>query len=287
MTSFKHSGHLGDLIASMPTIREYNRKTGKEVVLYLGRNVVALFPEGVTHPTKNGDTMVMLNDEMIKMITPLLECQPYIKEVRVHNGEDIDIDLDVIRVHPHNQPFGCLERWYFYHYPDLACDLSEQWLTVPDSERNIAKGKIIVTRTERYTNPYIDYSFLKEFEDDLLFSGTMREYNNFCMNFDLNIRKLNIDNFLELAQAMRQAKFHLSNQTMAFQISTGLKIPRVVELCAHAPNVIPYGKEAYDFYNQDHLEYYFFKLNGMEDEMIKRYTEKAKTSPSKVIGEAL
>jgi hypothetical protein len=50
--------------------------------------------------------------------------------------------------------------------------------------------------------------------------------------------------------------FHVSNQTMAFQISQGLKHPRIVELCEFAPNVLVIGEDAYDFFAQSGLEYY-------------------------------
>jgi len=77
------------------------------------------------------------------------------------------------------------------------------------------------------------------------------------MSFDLNIKKFNIGSFLELAQAIKQCRFHISNQTQAFQLSEGLKVPRILEVCEFAPNVIPIGKDAYDFLSQGALEWYF------------------------------
>ncbi len=108
-------------------------------------------------------------------------------------------------------------------------------------------------------------SSLIRYEKDILFVGTEIEYHIFRLRQKLNIERLEINNFLELAQALKQCRFHLSNQTQAFQISTGLKIPRIVELCSMAPNVIPYGKNAYDFYAQEALEYYV-KLLSIETE---------------------
>ena len=286
-TAFKHAGSIGDCLAALPAIREYCRKRDKKAIFYLHKDVLAQFPEGTTHPTKNeDDKMVLLNEGVCNMLIPLLKAQPYIEDAKIWDGEDIDINLDSMRDSFVNMPYGCLSRWYFYVFPDLACDLSEEWLTVPETDKDFAKGKIIVTRTERYNNQNIDYSFLKEFEDDILFSGTMREYNNFCMNFDLNVRKLNISNFLELAQAIKQSKFHLSNQTMALQISQGSNHPRIIELCNYAPNVIAYGKDCFDFYAQTALEYYFFRLNGMEKEWIEMYLEKNGASPKHIIEDA-
>lgn len=283
--TFKHSGSIGDAFASLPAIREFCRMKNRKVTLLLEAGVVAAFPEGTTHPTRNNDdVMVLLNEKVIEMMIPLLKAQPYLEDVRLMKEDDkIDIDLDCMRDKFVNMPYTCLSRVYFLTFPDLACDLSEQWLTVPDAEKDIAKNKVIITRTERYTNEKIDYLFLKEFEDDLIFSGTMREYNNFCMNYDLEIPKLHIENFLDLAQAIKQSRFHISNQTMAFQISQGLKHPRILELCHYAPNVIPIGKNAYDFYEQMPLEYYFHKLYGKEQEFV----EKIKASPKAIIDDAV
>lgn len=272
-TSFLHSGTIGDVWAAIPAINEYHRKTGKQVTLYLENGHPAEYYTGALHPTKNTDgAQVMLNEGMIKMMIPLLNAQSAIAEAKIWDKEPIEVDLNLIRTTFVNLPWGCISRWYFYIYPDLTCDLSKVWLTVPDAEKDFAKGKIIITRSERYLNDTANYSFLKDYEDDLLFCGTMREYNNFCIGFDLNIRKLTITNFLELAQAIKQSRFHISNQTMAAQLSAGLKKPRVVETCAFAQNVIPVGENAYDFFNQGGLEYAFHALNGTD----KEYVAKAK-----------
>lgn len=269
-TNFSHTGSIGDVHASIPAMREHYRKTGKKINLYLVKDIKAEYHhESVVHPTKdeNGQ-QVMLNQAMIDMMIPLYEAQDFINICKVDEGEEIDVDLGIIRNTFVNMPYGDLRMWYFIVYPDLACDLSEQYIFVPDTEKDYAKGKTIVARSERYRNDRINYSFLKPYEDDLVFSGTMREYNNFCMQFDLNIRKLNISNFLELAQALKQSNGLISNQTMIFQIAEGLKIPRIVELCQFAPNVLPIGEKAFQFYAQYGLEYSFHVLNGTEKEYL-------------------
>ena len=46
-----------------------------------------------------------------------------------------------------------INRWFFYPLPDLACNTTTKWMDVPDSDKDLAKGKIAITRTERYQNP--------------------------------------------------------------------------------------------------------------------------------------
>lgn len=274
---FLSSGNAGDSIGAIPAMREFYRKTGVKPILYLRKDVEAFYYDGAVHPVKSPDTgkNVMLNQQMIDMLIPLFKAQSFYEDVKLYEGEEIGCDLDKIRDTYVGMPGLSLNRWFFYVYPDLACDLSKPWLEVPDSDKDLAKGKIIITRTERYTNPHVDYSFLKPYEDELIFSGTMREYNVFCMTYDLNIKKLTVNNFLTLAQAIKQSRFHITNQTMANQISTGLSHPSILEVCGFAPNCIPIGENRYDFLSQGGLEWAFHQLNGTTKRYIEEYKKTA------------
>lgn len=289
LATFSHTGNIGDVWASIPAMRQFHLKTGRNVKLYLVKNVKGEYYEGAIHPTKDENgANVMLNDKMIEMMTPLLLAQGFIEEVvpiteEEYKTTDINCHLEWIRETNVGMPAFPIQKWYSSIFPDLDFDLSEQWLHVPFWGKNLALGKIIITRSERYTNPSLDYSFLKPYEDDLLFCGTMREYNNFCMSYDLNIRKFNINNFLELAQAIQQCKFHISNQTQAHQLAEGLKVPRMLEACVGAPNCIPVGANAYYYLNQAKLEFDFHKLNGSLSE--KEVTSKLKEDSDKRLSE--
>lgn len=284
--SFLHDGTIGDVWASLASIREYHKKTGKKAIMYLTNGQAALYYEGATHPTRNSEgVQVMLNEEMINMIIPLLRVQPYIEDAKIHNEEPIHIDLNTIRHTFINMPNHMLSRWYFYVRPDLACNLAEEYISVPHTNKDFASGKVIVARTERYQNPDINYSFLKDYEKDLIFAGTRKEFNLFCLNNDLDIPKLEVQNFLELAQALKQAKGLISNQTQIFQIAEGLKTPRAVELCRYAPNVTPIGEMAFDFYAQFGVEYYFHLFNGTDKEYLAAYAESHKQeNPATIAG---
>ncbi len=289
LKSMVHCGNSGDVIAALPAIRQFYKKTGIKPILYLVKDHPAKYYDGATHPVKdNQGNNVSLNEEMIRMLVPLLKCQDYIEDAisldineivfAQHYAETTDgkrhINLSFIRDTFCNIPYGDIRRWYFYPYPDLTCDLSKQYIHVPETEKKLAKDKIIICRTERYLNSTIDYSFLKNNQDNLLFAGTTREWNNFCMQFDLEIEKLNVNDFLELAQAVQQCNFLISNQTMIFQIAEGLKVPRIVELCSWAPNVIPVGENALDFFDSMALQTHFHSLNGTYNSFIEEILAK-------------
>lgn len=258
-TPFLHNGSIGDAVASIPAMKTYYEKTGKKIILYLENGQAAKYYAGATHPTRDeSGTMVMLNPKMIEMMIPLFKAQPCIEDCKMWSRELIGVDLNKIRETNVGMPNGCISGWYFLAFPDLACDLTKKWLTVPDSDKDLAKGKIIISRTERYLNENINYNFLKPYESELVFVGTEIEYTLFKLRFGLNgMKHLIVNDFLELAQAVKQSRFHISNQTMCFQISQGLKQPRILEYCTYAPNVMVYGEDAYYFLAQGALEYYF------------------------------
>lgn len=259
---FSHVGNLGDVLASLPALRKYFQLTSAKPILYLIKDHPAKYYEGATHPTVDDKgAYVGLNQKGCEMIKPLIEAQDYIEEVRVINTDEfndagIQVNLSDIRDKYVGMPSFDIRRWYFYIFPDLACNLFEQYIFVDDAEKDLAKGKIIISRSERYQNEIIKYSFLKKYEKDILFCGTDDEYKLFKEKNELSISRLVVKDFYEYAQALKQCKLHLSNQTMAFQISQGLQIPRIVELCPYAPNVIPTGEDAYDFFQTWAAEYY-------------------------------
>lgn len=293
LVTFSHSGNVGDCWAAIPAMRQFHLKTGKFIKLYLIKDVHGFYYEGAVHPTKSdAGVSVMLNQKMIEMMTPLLLAQGFIKEVVTITEEeykttDILCHLEWIREANVGMPSFPIQKWYSTIFPDLDFDLAEKWLEVPDSEKDLAKGKVMITRSERYTNHLLDYSFLKSYEDDLLFCGTMREWNIFCMTYDLNVQKFNINNFLELAQAIKQCKFHISNQTQAAQLSEGQKTPRMLEACVGAPNCIPVGKDAHYYLNQMALEHFFHKLNGSMSEAAVHHKLKADSERKQADMEAL
>lgn len=272
IVTFCHSGTIGDIFASLPAIRQgtiwaaEQRGEPQKALLYLIKNQQYVGPENAAHPTKNeAGESVMLSQAVCESIVPLLLAQDYIAEVKIVNPTDlppVEIDLDKVRMEYVGGSQFPIQRWYFYVFPQLTCDLTHPWITVSDAEKDWAKGKIIVNRTERYLNENIDYSFLKEYQDDILFFGTMKEYNLFTMRFNLNIRKLPVKNFLELAQAIKQAKFYLGNQSSGYQVAEGMKTPRIVEIFDRAPDVTPFGPNGYDFLANAAVRMYVKELGG-------------------------
>ena len=274
--------NIGDIIASMIAMKKYYEVTGKKVIYCQQLNVPAFYYEGAVHPTLDGSgKQVMVNEKMFEMIKPLLLSQGYVHDVEIYNGQPINIDLDVIRKKVFvNMPNQSILQWIFMAYPDVSADISKAWIDigevdtsscylfynelitnpVPLSEINL-KNYVIVNFTERYRNHLLDYFFLKEHMDKIIFSGTENEYNIFCDKWKLQIPRLHIDNFLQLAYILKQCKFLLSNQSFQWNLAEAMKIPRILELCEFAPNCQAFvGENSFGYYHQQALKYFFNKL---------------------------
>ncbi len=266
--NFKHLCNPGDLVAGMAAMKTFYEKTGRKVSVVQQLNTPANYYKGAIHGTisdVDNQTMVCMNQHIFDMIKPLLESQEYIKSMEVFNGQKVDVDLDVIRREKFvNLPNGMIQQWVFIAYPDLARDLSKSWIDLPEKDIPIVgwiKDKIILNFTERYRNGLINYYFLKKYERQLVFAGTEREYLLFTNRWNLNIDKLEVKDFLELAQALKHCKFLISNQSMCWNISFATKGKSVLEYCEHAVNCQSFiGEDIYGFYTQTALEYYVDRL---------------------------
>jgi len=265
---FKHSVNIGDLYAAMGAMKEFYDSTGRKVILFQSTNTKAAYYPGASHPTVNSvGENVCMNEPMFEMVKPLVESQEYIDSMHPYNGQQIHVDLDVIRGKTKvNLPHGAIQGWISLAIPDLAFDMTKPWITLdkktcPPHIRKQAKGKIILNFTERYRNTFIDYFFLKKFMPELAFIGTEKEYWLFCNQWQLSIPRIEVANFLELGHVLQESRFLLSNQSQGWNLAEAMKTPRILEICEFAQNCIHMvGKHSYGFLHQGGVEYYVRKM---------------------------
>lgn len=260
---YKTSSPAGDLISMLPAIRQAYRKTGKKGVILQRLNMIGIGYQGSSHPFQDDSGYdICMPLSMFNMLFPLLLEQEYIEDFIIYEGQEVDYDLDKIRMEIFtNQPQGNISRWLFYAFPDLACDLSEEWINVSNNIVQLyKKDNIIINFTERYRNRFVTYFFLKQYEDKLAFAGLPQEYERFILEWKLDMPLVKVSDFLELAECIKAAKLFLGNQSFVFQLAESLKVPRILELSQLMPNVIPCGKNAFDFYHQGAVEYYVHEL---------------------------
>ena len=248
--SFLHSGHLGDVINALPVLKELSKKSKCNLYLQKEKNLEA---DAVNYKHK-GDKIYM-TDRMVNMILPLLKNQDYINQVEIFNNQKIDIDLDLFRKIPMN--FNLDEvRWYF-HLTGVHVDLSKQYLFA--DEHKLIKKKIVIMRSTRRKNTFINYKFLRDF-DEVLFLGLQDEYDDLKKEIP-NLNFYDCKNFLEAAEIIKSSKFFIGNSSFGFTIAEGLKVPRIMESYPDFPVIYPNGGLGYDFYFQKHFEKICKKLN--------------------------
>jgi hypothetical protein len=261
--SVRHSANIGDLIASLAGLKGFWENTGHKFVYMQELNVEGIYHNNYYHPTQEGGKQVMCNKKMFDMIKPLVEAQPYIEKFEEFKGKNAVVDFNKIRGEIEvNLPYGAIQSWYMLAFPDLAYDISQPWVDVP--EREFIPdfcGKILINFTNRYRNQFIHYYFLKDYQKELLFIGNEKERDEFCIKWDLDIKLLVVDDFLQLAQIMKLSRFLLGNQSFCWNLNRALGLPSILEMYPTAPNCIPFvGKDNYGFYHQKALEYYFKKF---------------------------
>jgi hypothetical protein len=235
--NFRHSGKAGDIIYSLPVIKELNRNAA-DASLYL--NIIQ---------PHNGKVDKHFNEKSVEMLLPLLERQSYIKSCELYHGQPIDIDLDAFRYIAVPLDRSSLSRWYFFAF-NVHPDLNAPWLEadrLPGFE-----DKIVLARSKRYQNPNISRDFLNQYKD-MIFIGTEQEYRRMKEEVK-HIEYIKVSNFLEMANIINSCKLFIGNQSMPFAIAEALKVPRLLEVSLDSPNVIPYGDNGYDFIYQDAFE---------------------------------
>jgi hypothetical protein len=250
-----HSGNAGDIIYALPTIKKIQEVTGVPVNLYLILGKPLNLPNYSNHPLGN----VMLNQKMADMLFPLLRSLPYIDSCEIYSDQRIDVDLDYFRAGLVPQDRGNIARWCGY-ITGVSPELWKSWLTVtPDTSYG---GTIVLARSGRYQNKQINYKFLNKY-NNLAFIGVESEYNAMRRHLP-NIKWVQVDDFMQLAQIIAGCKFFIGNQSFPYSIAEGLKVPRILEVSFEVINVVPEGENGHDFLFQEHFEWLVGNLNGGE-----------------------
>jgi hypothetical protein len=258
----KHAFNAGDLISIMPGLQQLYVDTGKKVKIFQQLNLPAFyFDHQINSTLDEKGNSVCMNERLFNILKPLVEAQEYIEGMEVWLGQSVELDYDATRDRKSiPMPYGLIHTWGEAVFPQTSTDLSKAWISAGYNEDYI--GKVIINRTQRYTNPYVTYFFLKDYESQLIFSGTEQEHELFCKANNLKIEIANVKNFLELAEVINVCKFGVFNQSVAWHISDGLKKPRILEVCAQFPNTFATGANGYHAFGQEAMQFYFKKLIG-------------------------
>ena len=245
--SFLHSGQLGDLIYSLATIKELSKSHKCKLYIQIDKPMPLNYG--------NSSKKVFISKRSGDLIFPLLRNQDFLDAVDIYKDEKIDINLDLFRDIPINLSFYST-RW-FSHMCGININVENTFLSA--KPHNLIKNKIIIHRSPRYRNPYINYKFLNNAKN-LLCIGLEDEFKNLKKEID-NLEFHDCKDFLEMAEIIKASKFYIGNMSFQYVMAEGLKIPRLLEASPDFPVVFPVGPNAFDAYHQNHFEKFFANLN--------------------------
>lgn len=217
MTSFSHSGKLGDIVYSLAAVQVFG-----ETRYYIKV------------------TEKHLSETVAKSILPLLECQPNIAAAKIWSGEVVDHNLDRFRNH-HPMRRNLADC----HLKALGLDVTlsdRQWLQVPEVEEH----PVVFARSLSFRGiPGFWEETYRLLGKEAIFVGTEQEHEEFEFHIgDVAFRPT--QNLLELAQVIAGTKLFIGNQSCPYAIAEGLKRPAMQEVYLITPNcVFPREEAAY------------------------------------------
>lgn len=247
--NFLHSGHAADIINVLPVIK----KLAKDHVCNVYININKPIDFYYKHPAGK----YYINEKIFQNLLPLLKNQKYLNKVEKYTNQTIDINFDLFRELPISNIFDNIK--YASSITGIHPNYDESFLEVGEHEN--LKKKIIIQRTFRYRNNFINYDFLNNYKD-LFFVGTFDEFKD-LKNIVKNLEFYECNDFLDMAKVVKSSKFVLANSSITFPIAEGLNVPRLLESCPNYPAAQPHGKNAFNFYFQTHFEQIFKHLDNL------------------------
>ena len=224
--TYYHSGDLGDIIYSLPAIRE------------LGGGDLLLGPDNRT----NMATREKMTLSRHMLIQPLLEVQPFLHAVdhELMMPKDVTYDLNqmrqLLRSHRLDMTPGMnLARCYLQAFGLELDNDSKPWLTVP-SPKEVAP--VVIARSPRYRDQTFRWDrVVAEYHGQCIFVGSTEEHADFTKQWGPVPYHPTAD-LLELAQVIAGARLFVGNQSLPYAIAEGLKKPAILEACPAGSNTL-------------------------------------------------
>ena len=237
--TFKHSGDLGDILYSLPTIK------------LLGGGILYLdITGGADEPSCRAQCMngkTKFNITSFNFIKPLIKSQSYITDVQIYNGEHIDYNLNKFRYkfadpNSRSKTKNLLDLHLdAFDLPEW--DPNEAWIII--NNPIILDRKTVVSRSPRMQGNYPWFEVNKfNFRDKAVFVGLPKEHDIFEYTFDIKIPHHEVKDALELARVIAGCKAFAANSTFTLSVAIGLgTVPIIQEVEPHFPTTVFKGKK--------------------------------------------
>jgi hypothetical protein len=221
-----HQGHIGDIIAFIPIYRKI---------------------EGTRIFVTDASWGAPMTGYKYDSLKPLLDSQGIPSQLNFPPHSVIDYDTTNWRECYEDHITLMDSQARYLNVVDRHTghmEIDGPWLSVePDDRFN---GKVIINRSHRYRNDKFPWSKIMErYGNEAVFIGTDEEHADFEQSFGKIQRHLAKD-CLEIAKAIAACKLYVGNQSSAYWIAAGLRVPLIQEVYEHAPNsMILYPEAVY------------------------------------------
>lgn len=207
MRWFSHSGDLGDIIYSLPTIRA------------CGGGTLFLFDQP-------GKTSHGMTEAKVQRLRPLLEMQPYIDAV-IWDPNCEDHNLNGFRDHMGPNGHGVnTDAHLSTHGLDWTHRI-EPWIIV-DRPEHVAD--VIIHRSFRYRNNTFAWgNAVDKYRGRIAFVGFPEEHADFCNHFGY-VPFYCAKDFLELARVIAGSQWFIGNASSPIAVAHAMKHPTVTEV---------------------------------------------------------
>jgi hypothetical protein len=242
MNVFSHSGDAGDIISSLPAVRQ------------LGGGTYILQP----YPHRAGGPREPMHAGRAAFLLPLLRAQPYITEARFEEKPTgVTHDFTTLRFTTHkNDAEDSLADWHAKHVGISEVDTSPWLQAIPD--KNYV-GKVAVARSLRYNNHEFPWgTIMRKHLGNLTFIGYANEAHKLLTPARGRLPMAHFENALQMAGIIAAAKLCVMNQSFPLWLAMGLGKQFIASCWGPSPDVRLKGangqyvfgkKESSAFYN--------------------------------------
>ena len=209
MATFRHGGHMGDMIYGLPAIRAAG---GGTLVMH-------------AHPRGK------FNQQQCDLIRPLLVAQSYIDDVVFDNRRD-GFDLNGNRYGPSRQNIAERHLKIVGHPVSLK---NQPWLIAPEPKK---VARVVFHRSPRYHNDKFPWKrVFEKYGKDAVMVGLPFEHEQFCREVG-RVPYLPTKDYLELANVLAGCELFVGNQSSPYAVAEGMKINTIQEVCPRIANCI-------------------------------------------------
>lgn len=229
MVTFSHSGKIGDILYSLHYVYESTVRARKNCNFNINTGIPTASFSADSH-----DYRPMLTMKDALFIKPLLKTLPFINDVTIDDDPVDALQLDDFRrMIALNQSGGDIRDWYYQlddEYLPRAFWQPIVHVTTAKDEFFAYRDSILVSLTDRYRNPFVNFSVLRKYFDNVSFLGTQSEFDRFdkeCFHVDGIIPEEDWS-LLDIAKLMSRVKGFIGNQSGLFALAEMMKIPRIL-----------------------------------------------------------